>query len=206
VIGGLGRSFGTNPAMVIEYAKAFIDAHRRNNILTALKHFPGQGSAFVDTHRSLARITATWTRNELRPFSELIAVSYGDMVMAGHLVHADLTEPGRAASLSPRAVQGMLRTTLGYDGVVVADDMQMVAITRSFPPDEAILLGIEAGVDLFIFSNRQHPDPQMPGRFHRVAKAAIESERVQRARIDESVRRISKLKRSVGMERESSTK
>ncbi len=203
VIEGLGRSFGANPGMVVEYAKAFIDAHRRNRILTALKHFPGQGSANVDTHRSLANITGTWSRDELRPFSELTKGGYADMIMVGHLVHADLTEPGRPASLSPRAVKGLLRTTLGYDGAVVSDDMQMGALTRFFLPDDSILFGIEAGLDLFIYSNRQHPDPQMPARFHRVVKAAVESDRVPRARIEESVRRISTLKQSINMWSES---
>src|SRR5271169_4158708 len=94
VIEGLGRSYGTDPEMVVEYAKAFIDAHRSNRILTALKHFPGEGSANADTHRALAMITTTWTRDELRPFSQLISGGYADMVMAGHLVHSDLTEPG----------------------------------------------------------------------------------------------------------------
>ena len=203
VIEGLGRSFGANPGMVVEYAKAFIDAHRRNRILTALKHFPGQGSANVDTHRSLANITGTWSRDELRPFSELTKGGYADMIMVGHLVHADLTEPGRPASLSPRAVKGLLRTTLGYDGAVVSDDMQMGALTRFFLPDDSILFGIEAGLDLFIYSNRQHPDPQMPARFHRVVKVAVESDRVPRARIEESVRRISTLKQSINMWSES---
>jgi beta-N-acetylhexosaminidase len=203
VIEGLGRSYGTDPEMVIEYAKTFIDAHRRNRILTALKHFPGEGSAKVDTHPSLAGITATWSRDELRPFTDLTSGGYADMVMVGHLVHADLTEPGRPASLSPRAVQGLLRTTLAYDGVVVSDDMQMGALTRSFSPDDAILLGIEAGLDLFIYSNRQHPDPQMPARFHRVVRSAVESGRVPAAHIEESVRRISTLKETMIVEKKS---
>jgi beta-N-acetylhexosaminidase len=114
--------------------------------------------------------------------------------MVGHLIHADLTEPDRPASLSPHAVQGLLRTTLGYDGVVVSDDMQMGALTKVFQPDERILFGIEAGVDLFIYSNRQHSDPQMPKRFHRVVQTAVESERIQRGHVQESARRISILK------------
>jgi beta-N-acetylhexosaminidase len=79
VIEELGRSFGASPEKVVEYAKVFIDAHRRNHVLTALKHFPGQGSANVDTHCSLARITGTWSREELRPFSELNNGGYADM-------------------------------------------------------------------------------------------------------------------------------
>jgi beta-N-acetylhexosaminidase len=205
VIEGLGRSYGANPETAIAYAKAFIEAHRRNHILTALKHFPGEGYARVDTHRSLARITNTWRPEELRPFSELIIDGYADIVMMGHLVHAYLSEPGRPASLSPRAIQVLLRTTLGYRGAVISDDMQMGALTEFFSPDECILLGIEAGLDLFIYSNRQHPDPQMPARFHRVANAAVESERIQRRRIEESVHRISTLKQSINLSRDSST-
>jgi beta-N-acetylhexosaminidase len=196
-IEGLGRSFGARPEVVIEYAKVFIEAHRRNHILTALKHFPGEGSAKVDTHRSLARITDVWSPGELRPFSELIIGGYTDMVMVGHLVHANLTEPDRPASLSRRAIQGLLRTKLGYDGTIVSDDMQMGALTQSFTPDDCILLGVEADLDLFIYSNRQHPDPQMPTRFHRVVKAAVESDRVPRGRIEESTRRLSTLRQSI---------
>jgi len=130
-IEGLGRSFGARPEIVIEYAKVFIEAHRRNHILTALKHFPGEGSANVDTHHSLARVTEIWSPRELRPFSELIADGGADMVMVGHVVHANITEPGRPASLSPRAVQGLLRTKLGYDGAIVSDDMQMGAARQT---------------------------------------------------------------------------
>jgi beta-N-acetylhexosaminidase len=91
----------------------------------------------------------------------------------------------------------VLRDKLHYDSIVVADDMQMGAITSSFSPDEGILFGIEAGLDLFIYSNRQHPDPQMPERFHRVIKAAIDNNRLPVARIQQSVCRIFRLERSM---------
>jgi beta-N-acetylhexosaminidase len=192
-----GRSYGEHPETVIEYAKTFINAHRRHHVATALKHFPGLGSTSGDTHRSLPIITGTWSPNEIRPFAELVEGGYADMVMMAHVVHADLTEPDRPASLSSHAIQNVLRHKLHYDGIAVADDMQMGAMTRSFSPDESILLGIEAGLDLFIYSNRQHPDAQMPERFHRVIKAAVESNRLPITRIQESVCRISRLERSM---------
>jgi beta-N-acetylhexosaminidase len=197
-IANLGRSYGRDPAMVIEYAKTFINAHRRNHVATALKHFPGLGSTSADSHRSLPKITATWSPDEMRPFAELVEDGYADMVMMAHVVHSDLTEANRPASLSTQAIENVLRERLHHDGVVVADDMQMGAITRSFTPDESILLGIEAGLDLFIYSNRQHPDPQMPERFHRVTKAAVDSNRLPLARIHQSVCRILRLERSMG--------
>ena len=139
----------------------------------------------------------SWRKEELRPFIELTNTGFADMVMVGHLVHAGLTEPGRPASLSPRAVTGLLRQTLGYDGVVVSDDMQMGALRGHFSPDEATQLGIDAGLDLFIYSNRDHADPWTPLGFHRVVKTAIAAGRVAPARIQASAARLQILKRSI---------
>jgi beta-N-acetylhexosaminidase len=197
IIEALGRSYGADPETVIKYAKAFINAHRRNHVLTALKHFPGHGSTSVDSHVELPDITEIWRRDELRPFAELARGGYADMVMVGHLVHAELTGSGRPATLSALAVQGLLRDKLGYAGVAISDDMQMGALRRFFPPDECILLGIEAGLDLFLYTNRDYPDPEMPGRFHRVVKAALESGRLKPGRIETSYSRLKRLKGSI---------
>lgn len=197
VIEQLGRSYGADPDTVVEYAKAFITAHRRQHVLTAIKHFPGHGSTSVDSHQSLPTITGVWRKEELRPFAELAKSGYADMIMVGHLVHSELSGAGLPASLSSAAVQGLLRDYLGYTGAVVADDMQMGALRRYFAPDESILMGIEAGIDLFIYSNRLYPDPQMPARFHRVVKAAIENGKVSRERIERSAALLNHLKLSV---------
>jgi len=197
VIEQLGRSYGPDPDTVVEYAKAFIAAHRRQHVLTAIKHFPGHGSTNVDSHRSLPTITGVWHKEELRPFADLAKGGYADMLMVGHLVHSNLSGPGLPASLSAPAVQGVLRDYLGYSGAVVADDMQMGALRRYFAPDESILMGIEAGIDLFIFSNRLYPDPEMPARFHRVVEAAIEKGKLTRERIEKSATLLNHLKLSV---------
>ena len=195
-IAGVGRSYGTDPATVVDYAKAFIRAHRRNHVLTALKHFPGHGSTAQDSHLVLPNISGSWRKDELWPFAELTNSGCADMVMIGHLVHSDLTEPGYPASLSARAVRGLLRSQLGYNGVVISDDMQMGAVRDNFSADDSILLGIEASVDLFIFSNREHSDPEMPHRFRRVAMKAIESGHLAPERIEQSAQRLAALKRS----------
>jgi beta-N-acetylhexosaminidase len=197
VIERLGRSYGADPDTVVEYAKTFIVAHRHQHVLTAIKHFPGHGSTGVDSHQSLPTITGVWRKEELRPFAELVKSGDADMIMVGHLVHSELSGSGLPASLSAAAVQGLLRQRLGYSGAVVADDMQMGALRRNFAPDESILMGIEAGIDLFIYSNRLYPDPEMPARFHRVVKAAIENGKVSRERIERSAVLLNHLKRSV---------
>lgn len=197
IIGALDRSFGPDPERVIERARLFIDAHRRNHVLTALKHFPGHGSSTEDSHRSLPDITRTYQAVEEQPFAALANQGYADMIMVGHLMHAGLTEPGRPASLSRRAIQGRLRQAIGFDGVVVSDDMQMGALRRFFTPDESIRLGLDAGLDLFVFSNREHPDPRMPGRFHEVVRDGLAKGTITPARIIASRDRIDALKRSI---------
>lgn len=200
IIKALGRSYGSDPDVVANYARAFVDAHRRFRISTAIKHFPGHGSTAADSHSTLPDISATWRKEELRPFAVLTNSGYADMVMVGHLVHRDLTEPGTPASLSKRAIQGLLRDDIGYQGVVVSDDMQMGALRRNFSADDAILKGVEAGIDLFVYSNREHPDREMPGRFHRVLTQAVESNRLPRARLIQSARRLARLLRAQGRE------
>ena len=197
VIFGAGRSFGDDPRKVVDYARAFIQAHRENHVLTALKHFPGLGSTPEDPHHDLPDVTATWRKEELRPFIELTNTGFADMVMVGHMVHAGLTEPGRPTSLSPRTVTGLLRQTLGYDGVVISDDMQMGALRDHFSPDEAARLGVDAGVDLFIYSNRDRADPWTPLQFHRAVKTSIADGRIAPGRIEASAARLRRLKQSI---------
>jgi beta-glucosidase-like glycosyl hydrolase len=75
--------------------------------------------------------------------------------------------------------------------------MQMGALRNNFRPDDAIVLGIDAGIDLFIYTNREHPDPQMPGRFHRVVMNAIDRGFLPWERIEKSLKRIAAIKHSL---------
>lgn len=194
IIEGLGRSFGSDPATVVEFAKSFIESHHKNGIITAIKHFPGHGSTSLDSHQSLPDISDVWQKQELQPFAELIHAGMVDMVIVGHLVHRDLTGAGQPATLSSRAITGLLRGELGYSGVIVSDDMQMGAIRDRFSPEESIVLGVQAGIDLFIYSNREHADPKMPDRFVSVVRTAIKTGQLSSQRIEESDRRIRALK------------
>jgi beta-N-acetylhexosaminidase len=201
IIGKLGRSYSKDPDLVAKFAEVFIAAHHKHHILTAMKHFPGHGSTAADSHRTLPDITATWRKEELIPYRNLILAQMTDMIMVGHLVHSAITESGRPASLSRRAVGGLLRGDLNYSGVVISDDMQMGALAQHFSADERILLGVEAGVDLFVYNIREHPDPEMPERFHRVVASGIARGRIGQTDIDQSLLRISALKRRIEIER-----
>jgi beta-N-acetylhexosaminidase len=191
-IGALDRSFSANADVVVARATVEVDEHRAAGVRTTLKHFPGIGSSTTNTDFGVADVTKTWTRYELEPFRRLIATGKADLVMAGHVVNGQL-DADRPASLSKTTVSGLLRGELGWDGIVVTDDLQAAAITKAFGRDEAILLALEAGNDLLLFANQQVYDPTVVPRVVKVVEAAVTSGRIPRARIDEAYDRVQKL-------------
>ncbi|MEM8855577.1 MAG: glycoside hydrolase family 3 N-terminal domain-containing protein, partial [Pseudomonadota bacterium] len=153
VIGRHGRSFGKDPSEVTQFAKTFINAHADAGVATALKHFPGHGSSRADSHVGKADITRTWSRQELAPFRNLVRESGVDMVMVGHLDLAPLSgEANLPASLSPVAIESVLRQALCFDGLIVSDDLSMDAITDRWTLEDAAVLAIEAGSDVALMS------------------------------------------------------
>jgi beta-N-acetylhexosaminidase len=188
-IGGLDRSFSSDPDVVVEMATVEIRAHRAAGVATTLKHFPGIGSSTTNTDFGVADVTDTWTRRELEPFRRLIAAGTADLVMAGHVVNRRL-DPDHPASLSSAIVGGMLRGDLGFQGVVVTDDLQAAAIDQAFGADEAILLALEAGDDLLLFANQQTYDNAVFDRAVETIASAVESGRLDAARVGEASARV----------------
>jgi beta-N-acetylhexosaminidase len=188
-IGGLDRSFSADPDVVVRMATVEIEALRRAGVRSALKHFPGIGSSTTNTDFGVADVTKTWKRVELEPFRRLIAAGTADVVMAGHVVNGQL-DPDRPASLSKAVVTDLLRGELGWDGVVVTDDLQAAAITKRFGADEAVLLALEAGNDLLLFANQQVYEKTVVERVVRVVAAAVASGRLPESRIDEAWTRV----------------
>jgi len=191
-IGALDRSFSADPDVVVRMATIEIDAHRAAGVLTTLKHFPGIGSSTTNTDFGVADVTNTWSRTELEPFRRLVAAGEADLVMAGHVVnrHLDAKHP---ASLSRAVVGDLLRGELGWDGVVVTDDLQAAAITKAFGADEAVLLALEAGNDLLLFANQQVYDPEVVDRVVATIAGAVTAGRIAEARIDEAYGRVMRL-------------
>ncbi|HEX2756825.1 MAG TPA: glycoside hydrolase family 3 N-terminal domain-containing protein [Candidatus Limnocylindrales bacterium] len=191
-IGALDRSFSADPDVVVARATIAIDEHRAAGVRTTLKHFPGIGSSTTNTDFGVADVTKTWTATELEPFAQLVAAGKADLVMAGHVVNGQF-DADHPASLSPTIVTHVLRGQLGWDGIVVTDDLQAAAITTAFGRDEAILLAIEAGNDLLLFANQQVYDPKLVSRVVKLVAAAVASGRIPRSRIDEAYDRIQAL-------------
>ncbi len=154
------------------------------------KHFPGHGDTAQDSHLTLPRLPHNADRLrsvELVPFRDYAKAGLA-AVMTAHVLFEAL-DPGVPATMSRRALEEVLRGELGFQGVIVSDDLDMKAITDHYPLEEAVARGVLAGVDLFLVC--QNTSSQ-----HRAIEAlihAVESGRVPRFRIEQSNRRLEAL-------------
>lgn len=143
------RSFSSNTDDVIKGINIVSEEFRKNGIIPCLKHFPGHGDADKDSHLTLPCIDLPLNEMEeihIRPFKEK-----ADMIMVAHLHCTCFDKNVIPASLSKNAV-GYLRNNIGYNGVVITDDMVMKGV-QDFGAVEACIMAIEAGVDMFIYRN-----------------------------------------------------
>lgn len=193
VIGRYDRSFSADPDMVTAQALAFIEGHHDAGVLTTLKHFPGHGSSTADSHKGFVDVTNLWSRTELEPFRNVIASGKADAVMTAHIFNSNL-DPDYPATLSKATITGILRDELGFDGVVITDDMQMGAIRDFYGFETALELAINAGVDIVAVSNNLTYEDGLEGRTFNAIRSAVDAGRIKQDRIDESYRRIMALK------------
>jgi beta-N-acetylhexosaminidase len=196
VIGSRDRSFGVDPKTVTSLARAFITAHREAGIATVAKHFPGHGSSGVDSHKALADVSTTWEEKELEPYRALVKEGLLDGVMLGHLYHPRFSDGAMLpASLSGRAVKALrAKGYIGFDGVVVSDDMEMGAVS-DYSLEERVVKAVNAGTDLLMFSNVSLRDPQLGPKLHAMIADAVRDGRISRLRIEQAYGKIRLLKR-----------
>ena len=198
IIKGKGRSFSGDPEAVARHAAEFVKAHRAHGVMTCAKHFPGHGSATGDTHLGLVEVTATWHERELLPFQRLIAAGLCDVIMSAHVFNAKL-DPDRPATLSRAVLTGLLRERLGFQGVIMSDDMEMKAISSHYGLENSLPVAVEAGVDLLCFGNNLSYDPDIAGKAVDILARAVASGRIPESRIDQSWQRVLALKRKAGL-------
>ncbi len=146
------RSFGAEVDVVSDYAFATADGIRDGGLTPVVKHFPGHGRG-TDSHTGLPTLPAldTLRESDLVPFVR--AIARGDLpIMVGHLVVPGLTN-GQPATLSSEAIDGLLRTELGFDGLVMTDALNMDAISDTMNNAEAAERALIAGVDLVMLGS-----------------------------------------------------
>ena len=197
VIGRLGRSFSSDPDQVVHFARTWITLQRKQGVISCLKHFPGHGSAKGDTHAGLVDVTNTWQEEELLPYRELIGSGEVDMVMVAHVVNKQFGD-NLPASLSPLVVTEKLRNGLGFNGVVVTDDLAMGAIAKQYGFEEALKMAIQAGCDLLCISNNGSSyDPNMVPRAVEAILRFVKDGTLSADAIHTSAQRIRALKATI---------
>lgn len=149
------RSFGSDPTSVTDLARSVLLSFRAHGIAGCGKHFPGHGDTDLDSHETLPTVSMDRKRLsslEMSPYRILSQDARRplELVMTAHVQYPDL-DPERPATLSRRILRGELRGQVGFQGLIVTDDLEMGAITEAYGPDEAALLAFRAGADLLMF-------------------------------------------------------
>lgn len=195
IIGRLGRSFSGDVETLVNHAFKFAEVHRKQGIICAIKHFPGHGSAIMDSHLGFTDVTDTWKPIELKPFKRMIEKGFNGMVMTAHVFNKQLDEK-YPATLSKKIMNDYLREKWGWRGVIISDDMQMNAIAKNYGLEEAIEKSINAGVDIILFSNngRDFYNKNIVPQTISIIKKLIKQGKISRKRIDASYQRIKQMK------------
>ena len=200
VIAAYQRCFSDTPKQVVQQAGSYICAHRRQGVLTALKHFPGHGSSRDDSHQGFTDISTSWDQREMTTFRRLIDAGLVDSIMTAHVFNRQL-DPHYPATLSPAIINGLLRQQLGYQGVVISDDLQMRAISDNYSFTEAIFQTLRAGVDILLFGNNLSYDPQLVQHIQSTIQKLVKSGEISETRIDRSYQRITNMLQSLETEK-----
>lgn len=198
VIGSKERSYSEDYRMVTKHAGLMIDIQSGKGIINVLKHFPGHGSSASDTHLGIADVSKSWKWEELFPYRSLIDSGNIQVIMTAHIVNDRLDESRKPGTLSKKIMTELLRDFMGFKGVIMSDDMQMHAISKHFGFEEAIILSINAGVDIVTFANNTKlAEKKSVEDIHAIIRENVLNGKISKARIDESYIRIMKLKREL---------
>lgn len=183
------RSFGTDGAVTAAFSNEVVKGLQSHGVSAVLKHFPGHGGTAADSHEGYAATERTLeelTAEDFVPFKEGIDAG-ARFIMSGHIAAPAVTGDDTPTSLSSKMLTEILRQTMGYDGVIITDALNMGAVTSSFSSAEAAVKALQAGNDMLL----------MPENFQEAYQgvlAAVHDGRLSEERIDQSVERILKVK------------
>ena len=191
------RSYSADAQTAARFVGAVTQGLQASGVLACLKHFPGHGDTYEDSHSTLPRVTYDRSRLdsvELVPFEAGIAAGAA-MTMVGHILYPALGAETTPASLTPEVIEGVLRTELGFDGLVVTDSLSMGAIAGSWSEEEACVMAVNAGADLLCINDTA----DALRRAYETVLCAVQEGRIAQARLDEAVLRILNAKYEYGI-------
>ena len=188
------RSFGDNAQLVAQFVDAAAQGYEAENFLYTLKHFPGIGKSKIDPHKEVSGVEDSkeiLDAVDIFPFKKIITTHDNSkfIIMVGHLRY-DALDPVNSASLSPAVMTGLLRNELGYSGVVITDDLEMGAIKNNTDLPSLGVRMILAGGDIALVCHNYESQQIV---YNSILEAVRRGE-ISEARINESVRRILRMK------------
>lgn len=189
------RSFGSEVSNVVHSGRAYSNGLQNNNILAAIKHFPGHGDTNTDSHLDLPVVSHDLKRLtdiELAPFKALMDKGIGGVMVAHLYVPALEKEKGIPASISKNIITGILKEKFGFKGLIITDALNMGAVAKRYKPGELDALAFKAGNDIMLFS-----DGVKEGK--RLIQLAIDNKEISQNRIEESVKKILLTKYYLGL-------
>lgn len=189
------RSFGSDPDHVASCGIAMMKGLQDGGVLACAKHFPGHGDTSVDSHTGLPFVEHSKERLEAveyLPFRRLINEGV-DCVMGAHLI-VSVIDPHVPTSLSPYAIQGLLKDEMGFEGLAVTDDLIMGAVTQNYSLEEAVVLAFLAGNDLILLSRDVEKGIQA------IVKA-VDDGRIQKEDIQARVEKVNRYRNKVTLTR-----
>lgn len=190
------RSFGRSPHEVAKRALAVMHGMQSGGLKTCAKHFPGHGNTQADSHYELPTITLNYEelkQVELAPFKAMIEGGT-DAVMTAHIALPQIDPKSLAASLSPIVIKQILQHDLGFQGIVITDDLLMGAISNHLGFGEAAVQAFLAGNDILLFTN------YTPGKIesvrtalkeaHEALVSAVKTGRISESELNQRVKKI----------------
>jgi beta-N-acetylhexosaminidase len=190
------RSYGDSVALVSELGRAFVRGQQEAGLVTVAKHFPGHGSTDADSHEALPvmRESREEVLAQMEPFRAVIRDGL-DGLMTAHVAVPGLTGDDVPATLHPQVLEGLLRGQLGFDGLVLTDEMEMEAIAQRYGVGRAAVQAVNAGADMILIPWR----PEKKAEVYQALLTAARSGEIAPARLEQSVRRILTVKLRRGL-------
>ena len=185
------RAFGDSPIVVEEHGLAMIVGLQDRRVIACAKHFPGHGATSADSHLELPEVKVSLRQLErihLRPFEHAITNRLA-AVMTAHVRYPAL-DPAAPATLSKKILTGLLRRAMGFEGLIITDDLEMKAISARHDPASAAVKAFQAGADILLFCR----DTEAPRRTVELLAQAVARGRLSEARVDASLARILRMK------------
>lgn len=184
------RAFGTTSSQVIKMALPLARGLKSNNIIPVIKHFPGHGDTSEDSHVELPVVRKNLNELkelELQPFQAAINSGVDDAIMVAHIAYPEITGSMVPATLSSLIITDILREDMQFDGVIFTDSIIMKALSTNYTMSEIAVLGVNAGIDVFIAQNKGL-------ELFDAIKTGVETGKIEEKTIDEAVKRVLKLK------------